>query len=170
MYLYLIMSGEEEGIFIFKNKDTGQLKQININLDYAEAEQIVKKLERVNANIRFNKTPERIIDRSTCQYCDFRHICLPDEAQSGISFSDDAELLNLLEARESLKANAKDYDEVDEKIKNFMKAKGAGEYLISGKYQIKVKSIDTTDYDVPKDIKEPYKIIRKSIRTEIVKL
>lgn len=170
MYLYLLMSNEEEGVFIFKNKDNGQLKQINIKLNYEAADEILKKLERVNAHVRFNRLPERILDTSVCQYCEFRHICLPDQAAESINVEDSQELLELLEEREKLKEAAGNFDDLDEKIKGLMKAKGAGEYLIGGRFQIRVKAFSTTSYDVPKEIKDQYKTARETVRTEITKL
>lgn len=156
MFLYLLMMNEEEGIILFKNKATGALKQIEVKLDYEYAEGICKKLERVNSHVKAGTLPERTEERAICQYCDFRHICLPDETSDSIVVVDSPEILEKLEERDRLAEAAKEYEALDKEIKELLKGKDLGTYLVAGKYQVKISTYSTTKYEVPDDIKKQY--------------
>jgi CRISPR/Cas system-associated exonuclease Cas4 (RecB family) len=168
--LYLLMANEPEGILLLKNKQTGQLKQIYIDIDFEYAEQIAKKLELVNKHVATKTYPERITDRSVCQYCDFRHICLPDEASEQINLDSDPELLELLEQRERLKDSAKEYEAVDDRLKEYWKRTAEGTYLVGGKYQVKLKVCKRTFCNPPPEIKKQYEESTEYMRATITKL
>jgi len=169
--LYLLMANEPDGIMLIKDKQSGRIKQINIVLDYEYAEKIAKKLELVNDCVENKTYPERIIDRSVCQYCDFRHICLPDEESEQIEITDNEEILELLEERERLKDAAKDYEKVDKKLKDaYFKNMKDGTYLVDGKFQVKISPYSRTIYSVPAEIKEQYKESMEYNRIIITKL
>lgn len=171
MQLYLLMTNEPDGVLLLKNKQSGQLKEIDIHLDYEFAENIVKKLELVNEHVATKTYPERIADRSICQYCDFRHICLPDEESEQIQIADDPELLELLEQREQLKSQAKEYEQIDKKLKeHYWKQAEPGTYLVGDKFQVKLSSCSRTFYNVPGDIKEQYKDSMEYVRATVTKL
>jgi len=155
--LYLFMANEEEGIMLFKDKQSGKLKQLTIPINYEYAEQVAKKLELVNSHVKAKTYPDRINDRTVCQYCDFRHICLPDEESDQINLESDEELLELLEERESLRDAAKNYEAVDKKLKEYWKRMEAGSYLVGGRFQVKLSLCKRTIYNVPGEIKEQYK-------------
>ena len=157
MMIYLLMMNEQDGIMLFKNKATGQLKQINVTLDYAFAEGICKKLERVNKHVKAGTYPDRITDRSICGYCDFRHICLADEVSESINITDDPEITDLVEQREALKLQAKAFEELDDKLKEIWKTKDVGTYLVGGKFQVKISVYKRVFYNVPEDIKAKFK-------------
>ena len=155
--LYLFMSNEEVGIMLLKNKQTGQLKQLIIHIDYEHAEKIAKKLELVNKHVAEKTYPDRITDKAVCGYCDFRHICLPDEASESINILDNQELIELLEQREALKESAGDYDKLDKQVKdNFFKSQKDGQYLVGGKFQVKITTKDRKFVNLPEDLKKQY--------------
>jgi len=168
--LYLFMTNEPEGIMLFKNKQSGGLKQLTIPIDYEYAEKIAKKLELVNQHVAAKTYPDRTPDRTVCQYCDFRHICLPDEESDQIEITDNVELLELLEEREQLREAAKDYEAVDKKLKEYWKRTEPGAYLVGGKFQVKLSSCKRTFYAVPPDIKEQYKDETEYTKATITKL
>lgn len=168
--LYLFMTNEPEGIMLFKDKQSGRLKQLTIPIDYEYAEQVAKKLELVNKHVAEQTYPDRISDRNVCQYCDFRHICLPDEESEQIEITDNQELLELLEQREALKEAAKDYETVDKKLKEYWKRMEEDTYLVGGKFQVKLKICSRTFYAVPDDIKEQYKDQSEYTRATITKI
>ncbi len=157
MMLYLLGMNEEEGLFILKNKVNGELKFIIVKLDYEYAEKEWKKLESVNKHVAASTYPDRIEDRSVCVRCDFRHLCLPDEASDVLAISDDAELVSLLEEREKLRDVAKDYEAIDKRVKELLEPQPAGTYLVGGKFQVKISSYETTIYAIPPDVKEQFK-------------
>lgn len=105
MLLYMLMSNKDQGLWIFKNKVTGQiadrLVELEPWLDYAES--IVSKAEVINAHIRDKTEPEGVNDWMICRDCDFNHICHPDKTD-GDHFDMIAELEPLLDRRDELKA------------------------------------------------------------------
>ena len=170
MMIYLLGLEKENGIFILKNKVSGALKFILCPLDYEYAEKEFKKLELVNKHVEAGTYPDRIEDRSVCQYCDFKHLCLPDEVSNAISINDNQELLDLLEEREKLRESSKAYDAIDDKLKAYWKDLSEGTHLVGGKFQVKISSYDRAFYNVPDEIKEKYKESKPVSKTVITVL
>jgi CRISPR/Cas system-associated exonuclease Cas4 (RecB family) len=171
--LYLLLDTEKHepiSIMLIKNKQTGQYKQINVPLDYPFAETICKNLETVNKHVTAKSYPERIQDKEVCKNCDFKTLCLPDECSDQINITDSQELLDLLEQRDSLQEFSKEFDEVDETIKEMLKPNKDGTYLVNGKYQIKLSTSDRSSYNVPDDIKSKYMQKVPCRRTNITKI
>lgn len=139
LQIYLLMGGHEIGLFIFKNKLTGELKPIWMQIDYDYAEQILKRAERVYKALREEKPPERINDFDICLECPFKHVCLPDlKSGPGVQLIDDVELAGMLERRESLVLFAKEFQDLDEEVKELGKKLGDGE-RICGDYLLKTE-------------------------------
>lgn len=138
MQVYLLLSEEEQGVLILKNKTTGRLKQIEIILDYVFAESLLKIAEAVNKHIADNLLPDRIeFDDAICSKCNFAHICLPDIDFKGAEFLDSDELEIKLNRREELKPVVDEYNELDKEIKETVKEKPKvviGNWLIEGKW------------------------------------
>ena len=170
MQIYLFGLHKEKGLFILKNKVTGELKFIECPIDYEYAEKEWKKLELVNMHVAAGTYPERIEDRSECKRCDFRHICLPDEVSETLNIEDSPELLEKLEVRNSLENQAKQFERIDKEVKEIFKQKPTGAYLIGGKYQVETKTQKRTEYVIPKEIKEQYKGTKEIIMTDITPL
>lgn len=76
--LYMMMESIDTAIFLLKNKSTGELKQIQVHLDYEMAEWALKAAEAINKHVAENTLPERIKDIDTCSKCPFKLICQPD--------------------------------------------------------------------------------------------
>lgn len=171
MQMYLFGMNETLGLFILKNKVTGELKFIHCPIDFEYAEKDWKKLETVNKHVKENTYPERIQDRSVCKFCDFRHICLPDEVSDAMNFVDDPELVQLMERREALEKAASEYDKIDKKIKDdFLKNKANGVYLVGGKFQVHISSFNRKSYAVPEDVKKQYEEVKTFQKKEITPL
>lgn len=168
--LYLFMANEPDGIMILKNKQTGLLKQLVIEIDYEHAEKIAKKLELVNKHIAEKTYPDRITDRTVCQYCDFRHICLPDEASDSIEILDNPEILELLEQREKLKEAVKDYEAIDQKLKIYWEPLEDGTHLVGGRFQVKVSTYERRFDNVPEEIKAQYRETKPMTRVTVTAL
>jgi len=137
--LYMLMHEKERGVFIFKNKVNGAMKEIWMDLDYALGEETLKKAEAVNQHVHAGTVPAPIEwEDDICRECPFLHICLPDRTADALRIEDDAELLNLLTQREALAANHKQYEEIDKEVKNRLKEKDKlliGSYFVTGKWQ-----------------------------------
>jgi len=166
--LYLLMDGKERGLFLFKNKSTGELKEIWVDLDYEFAESLVQKAESINKHIAEGTLPDPMEYREdVCGECPFVHICLPDRIGKEPEISGDTELLELVTRYETLKPGAKEFDDVNDRINKIVEGRGkilVGDYFIEGKY------IDRTSYDVPKEIRDQYKKITQSWRKNIMRV
>jgi CRISPR/Cas system-associated exonuclease Cas4 (RecB family) len=140
LLLYLLMSGNEYGCLILKNKITGEIKPIWAQIDYIKLDDVLKRAKEVYKALETNLPPDRIDNLDLCSKCDFRHICLPDmKFGDGVQVLDDAELLELLNRRELAKDSAEEFAEADELIKASVKTTGVGE-KICGDFIIKVTS------------------------------
>jgi len=152
--LYLLMDNKEQGFFIFKNKQTGQLKEIPLTLDYDRGETLIKRAEAINLHIaQSTPLPEiEAVDYSedVCGQCDFIHICLPEVKRGALEFSNDTALMELLTEWDSLKASAKRFEQLDKTVKTKVKEVEkavCGEFLITGKMlQRKAYTVEETEY------------------------
>jgi len=153
--LYLFLLNAEWG-FLFLRADRGDIKQIIVRIDYEYAEKLAKKLELVNKHVAEKTYPDRITDQSICKMCDFRHVCLPDQEDEAVSIVDDQEVFDLCEARTKLEPLAKQFEEVDSRVKELLKQKGEGLHLVMGKFQATVKTSERKFYNVPDEVKKPY--------------
>ena len=144
LMVYLFLKEKEEGILLFRDKNSGRYKQINVPLDYQLVEEVLKKFEAVNKHIKENTLPERINDLTICKTCPFRAECLPD-----ISFGDavqivsDNYLAQLIEKREKVSSEASEYDKFDKELKELCKSKAANKeaiFIINGHWEVNVRT------------------------------
>lgn len=117
--LYDLMDNKELGLLFCKNKSTGQLKQIEVTLDYGYAEMLLQKAAAVNAHVAAGTLPDRIpYEQAICGRCDAFHLCLPDEAlRAGATLMDNPELSAKLTRRADLEAAAQEFKRLDDAIK-----------------------------------------------------
>ena len=152
--LYLLMANTEQGFLIFKNKSTGELKQIDITLDYELGEELIQKAEKVNNFVAENKYPDPIeYNEETCTFCPFQSLCPATKTQSEAQILQDEDFENDLSRWYELKKFVKEYDELDKKIKS--KLEGIP-YIQVGPFFIEGKFIESTKYNIPPDIKKQY--------------
>lgn len=133
--LYCLLGNKPRGLLILKDKTTGELKQIEVPLDYTHAEELIRKADAVNAHVRAGTLPDRIpYDAGICGDCSFFHLCLPDEAlRAGATLTDDAALEAKLRRRADLEAMAREFERLDREIKEQAKRQLApGEETIVG--------------------------------------
>lgn len=164
--LYLLMDGKEEGLFLFKNKSTGEYKEIWMDLDYDFAESLVKKAELINQHVAEGTLPEHMeYNEDICQDCPFAHICLPDRIGKEVEVTEDGELLGLITRYMELKPGAKEYDEVNDRINKLVQGR---EKILVGDYFIEGKWIERKVYHVPDDVKAKYADTSQSWQKKII--
>jgi len=136
--LYLLMDEKEKGIFILKNKNNGQLKEIEMALDYELGEKLLKKAELVNQCVANNTLPERIeYDEDICGECGYLQLCLPEVKRDAVELSEDTELGQKLNKWKELKEKAKEFEVLDKEIKAIFQEKEKiiiGDFLVTGKW------------------------------------
>lgn len=135
--LYLLMDEKPWGLFIFKNKQSGELKEVRIDLDHSLAEKLIKKAKAINEHVSRGTLPDVIpYDDDLCDSCGYVHICLPEMKREAVDLSTDPELEQKLDRREELKPLVSEYNALDKKVKKQIKDQPkilCGPYLITGK-------------------------------------
>lgn len=142
--LYMLMQGIDEAIFILKNKSTGELKQLNCELDYELGEAAIRAAETINKHLTDGTLPPQIDDADKCADCPFNLICKPDiDFGVPLQISDDPALESKIDEYLDKKGIASDIKSLyDKQIKPKLKAsadeKGnlnvmLGKYHITGK-------------------------------------
>lgn len=141
--LYMLFKNVDKGIFILKNKSTGELKQITVDLDYELGEACLKTAEEINKHVAEGTLPDQIEDREICKNCPFKLLCLPE-----ISFGEPLKIIDdpMYEERISeylkLVEQSKQCDILYDIIREEAKAQAGesgilniavGKYLLTGK-------------------------------------
>lgn len=146
---YLLLYGAEELILIFRNKMTGELKDIPIRRDRSAFDDIIFTCDLVNAAIK-DENPDlcpKAQSEDCCPSCPFNHLCLPDIVrEDGVEVIDDPELEEALALRAKLYDAYKAYKEADDLITKRLRGKTA---VICGNWFIKGKMIKRKGYTVP---------------------
>lgn len=136
--IYMLLSNSERMVFIFKNKSTGQLKEIWMDLDYQFAEELIQKAVRINRHVNAGTIPDPIPwNEDICGRCAFAHICLPEARREALDMTDDPELELKLKRRAELAPLRKEYEEIDSEVKTTLKEKEkvvVGPFLIRGRW------------------------------------
>lgn len=116
--LYLLMVESEIGLFILKNKSTGEIKQIEYPLVYEFGEHLLNKAKKVNEYVEKKEYPERIEYRAdVCNECAFFLSCLPSKLMEETEVVIDEELNLLLEQRSILKPKISECAKIEKQIK-----------------------------------------------------
>jgi CRISPR/Cas system-associated exonuclease Cas4 (RecB family) len=137
--LYMLSKNIDKGIFILKNKSTGELKQLTVDLDYELGEAILKAAETINTHIANETLPDKIPDREVCKKCPFKLVCLP-EINFGVELKiqDNPAFESKVDRYLSIKETQKEAGDLWDEIRNYGKATAEnGELnIICGKYKI----------------------------------
>lgn len=163
--LYCLMGNHERGIFLFKDKSSGAMKEIEMPLDYELGESLLKRAEAINKHVADGTLPEPINDDLWCDKCPFTHICLPDQIGKEIEI-DTTELSTMLDRLEELKPAVKEYDEIDGQVKELVEGR---EKLLAGSWFVTGKYLEKKSYDIPAEIKAQYEKVTRYWRRKVVK-
>lgn len=145
LFVYMYHFNCEKGFFIITNKLTGEIKPIEVTLDYEFCEQILQKAERIYKAIETGVAPEACDDLSVCENCNLQHVCgMVRRVPADIEV--DGELDELIEKKQELAVYKREYEDVDKAIK--MKV-GEREKIVTGNYVVTRKKIERSEYLVP---------------------
>jgi len=144
--LYLLMDNKDRGVFIFKDKTSGQIKEVWMDLDYALGEAALKRAEAVNAHVAAGTMPECMeYDEQICGDCPYVHLCLPEVVGKEVVIMDRTDIAEWLDRMAELKPLHKEYDDLDAQVK---KAVEGVEKAIVGKWFVSGKWMDRKPYEV----------------------
>lgn len=129
----------EFGVFLLKNKQSGEVKEIVVPLDMAFIEELIQKAEKINEYVAHEQIPPPIAwNERLCGSCKFNHLCAEDQKREGLQIIEDTEIVSMLERRAELEKDAEEYDELDKDLKQMFRGKArtmVGDWLIISKKQ-----------------------------------
>ena len=164
--LYMLMTGKEKGVFLFKEKTSGQYKEIWMDLDYEMGEETLKRAEAINKHVAEGTIPEPIeYSPETCDDCAYAHLCLPERIGSAPEIEDSTELESILLRMDDLKPLVKEYDELDSEKKRLLEGR---EKVLCGQYFITGKWVERKSYNVPDEIKKQYPAVSRYWKSTII--
>lgn len=140
MTAYLYANNEEEGLFILVDM-AGHWKIFIATLDYEVMEKILQQCEYVVDCVEKGTLPDFCQDVSVCRKCwALGRICTPPlEAKEGLQVIDDPEIEFNLAKRQELQPQAKEYEALDKRLKEYFKNKlhsVCGDFEIIGQERI----------------------------------
>ena len=138
--MYMLMDAKDRALFLLKNKSTGKLKEVPIELDYNYGESLVQKAERVNQCIADKIIPEPIQWGDVCSKCDFNHICVQSVLREELQFVVDPDAEDKIDGWFELKDWSDKWKELDEWRREHFRGVErvvVGPYLITGKAMAK---------------------------------
>lgn len=120
LQIYMLNFNKEKGFFVLFNKVSGQIKIIDVGLDYDYTEQLLQKAERIYRHIKNKTLPRWIDDESICSECPLLHICGAKIDKGNVAI-DTGELNTLLKRREELLPLTKECETIQKLIKHIMR-------------------------------------------------
>lgn len=144
LFVYMYRFAKEHGLFVLVNKLTGEIKPIDVYLDYEYGEQCLQKAERIYKAVETDTPPESCDDISVCENCNLQHICgqvkrVPADVEL------DDELENLINRKTELAAAKKEFDDIDKQIKTIV---GEREKVVTGSYLVTRNPVTREAYTV----------------------
>jgi CRISPR/Cas system-associated exonuclease Cas4 (RecB family) len=138
---YLIGLHKDWGLMIYRNRDNGDLKVLEVTADFSLWSEVEAMLKVVNKAVAAGEPPERIekVGRDdVCRFCSFAHICLPEVRNElgGVQFIDEPEVEARIDRLKELEPIAKEIKELERWKKSRLKGVDGvvvGSYLIEGK-------------------------------------
>lgn len=138
---YMVALHEPFGIMIYRNRNDGDIKVLEVTPDHDLWSTVEAKMIRVNKAVEAGCAPDKIdgIGRTAvCRRCPFEHICVPDAIPDGggIMITDEPMVIECLDRLEELRPQAKEYEDLMKWRKGrFKNLDGivCGQYLIQGK-------------------------------------
>jgi Holliday junction resolvase-like predicted endonuclease len=120
LQIYMYAHNKEKGYFILFNKITGQIKIIEVSLDYDYVEGLLKKTESVYEHIGKGTLPSCLDDETVCSDCPLLHICGANINRANAEI-DVGEFDDILRRRDELLPFVKELGEIKKYIRLSMK-------------------------------------------------
>lgn len=165
--LYMLMSNSERGLLLFKNKVSGQYKEIWMDIDYELGEETLKRAEAINQHLAEGTTPEPIGDPFWCNDCPYLHVCLPPMSGKEVEILDDDKVAEMLDRMDELKPFVHEYYQIDDELKRILEGK---EKVLIGDWMVTGKWIEKKTYNVPVEIRDKYATVTRYWKRNIEKV
>jgi len=169
LYVYLHLYKYDNGMLLFKNKDSGNIYPLDVPKDEIYLEHLKEGIREVNIFIEKGKVPKPAY-KDVCSKCEYKEYCFPDapaeDEGAEVEHLDDPELEMMFARREELNTYSKEYKELDKDIKERLR----GKTVIIGDWVYKTTSYPRAIFDVPEDIKREFKRTIQATRVSIKNL
>lgn len=138
------------GAFLLANKSTGEIRPVEHQVDEGRLEGHLARLAHVNEHVHYGTLPERVdVEAGLCGHCPFSHICLPDDRTAppeGIVI--DEGFIELLEQRDLLYGAKREWEQIDDSVKQRLKAVQGWSRLRAGRFEIRRRVTAVKAYTV----------------------
>lgn len=153
------------GVFVLKNKQTGLLKPIPFELDYTYAENLLRRIERLQPLVDDDVDPEPIpYDEMVCGGCGFKATCYPArDYGAGAKVLEDPMLLEEIDQVLELKAGHAEYEKRWKALKDRFAQAGIhpGETALAGsEYEIICEGRPVGKVEIAPRVDTIYKVRR----------
>jgi hypothetical protein len=141
MEIYLHLTDEAEGLFIFKDKITGLMTVVPVDHDQERVEGLLAKAARVRDHVRAGTLPDRLADRSECSGCPFREsLCHPEEERvDPLLLANDIVLKAQVERRADLDVSRTEYDKLNKLLMERFKLTAGDRFLVGSEWLVTKK-------------------------------
>ena len=154
MLCYMWGVGAEYGFLLLARPGLPKLIPVRLFDHLDLVEEFLQKAEAALDHKEAGTLPDYITDLDECRRCPFfGRVCNPPTAATGAQVLTDPELELMLDRREELKEAAREYDDLDEDVKQRLRGVETG---VAGKFLIEGKWGKHTTYEIPKDVKRKY--------------
>jgi hypothetical protein len=156
---YLLAMGSPMGLFILNRPGLPNFVPVDLedNLDMAES--FLSKATRAVDCLEGDDLPPFTADKSECRRCDhYGKTCTPDiDYGPGVQIIDDEVLLEAARVRHETAEAAAKHRRAHDQLKKALR--GCEHGLIGGEFEVTGRWQRSTKYDVPKLIKDRYKVV-----------
>lgn len=157
---YMWKFEKDHGWFALTNKLTGQVKLIKVPFDWEFADKLLEKGKEIYKSIEEEKVPEPIDNENICESCSFKGVC-GHINRVPLDVEVDDTLEELIDKKNELKEFKKEYDNLDEEIKQIINKRPK---VLAGKYLcVYTKTIKPAHTEPAKEVPEK-EIWRLSIK------
>jgi len=167
--IYLLMANKAAGLLFIKTQ--GLRPRLHcLDLDYVMGEEAVSKAKAVNEHVKAGTLPERMpFDASLCLRCDFDHVCLPIKNITDTLGALPPETAAEIRAMKDLEEPTDEHDRLEKKLIGDKKKPGLlyGKQGIVDEFIVSSKTAKSTWYDVPSEMKAPFKVETEYFKTSI---
>jgi CRISPR/Cas system-associated exonuclease Cas4 (RecB family) len=178
--LYMYLHGESRGVYLLVNKQTGQLKEVWVTVEEAwpTLQRVQDVLLEAKAALRAGTPPTpKPSTPQLCTGCWARDVGLcpgvePEAPADAVAGLQDPSVLEAARLVAELRDTVKTYEEARERLRaaavKLAPASPGKVEAVVGPVVVRVSTIESTRYDVPKEVKERYATKVLSTRVDVL--
>lgn len=158
--LQMLLMDLPVGVLFLFSKGHGLIKPVPFELDYAAAEAVLQRVERLQGEVEAQRDPPPIeYDDGICGRCGFLALCYPPrDMGAGAVVVQDEQLIEDLGRRAILKETASEYSALQKSVNARLKQFGDFEMLLAGEWVVVRKEVTVKGYSVPPRIDTRFEI------------